>query len=177
MRLLKNIVLGLLGLVVLVALGSFLLPRVVTVERTVTIDAPASSVFPLVNSMQRTVEWSPWLEKDPNVVNTFSGPDSGVGNKMAWASDQPDVGNGTQEIVESVENQKVTTALDFGAQGLATAEFLLNDSGTGTDVTWTLITDTGFNPMARIFGTMLDGFIGPDYEKGLANLKAVAESS
>ena len=177
MRFVRNILLGLAGLIVLAALGSFLLPRVVTVERTVTIDAPATDIFPLVNSMQRTVEWSPWLEKDPNVVNTFTGPESGVGNKMAWASDSPDVGTGTQEIVESVENQKVTTALDFGAQGLATAEFLLTDSGGGTDVTWTLITDTGFNPMARIFGMMLDGFVGPDYEKGLANLKAVAEGA
>ena len=94
---------------------------------------------------------------------------------MTWASDVPNVGNGTQEIVASTENARVDTALDFGEQGLANATFLLEPSGEGTKVTWTLETDAGFNPMARYFGLLLDGFVGPDYEKGLANLKAVAE--
>ncbi|MEM8592605.1 MAG: SRPBCC family protein [Pseudomonadota bacterium] len=174
---LKNIVLGLIAILVIAAAGSLLLPKVVTVERSVMINAPAAEIFPLVNSMQRTVEWSPWLERDPDVENSFTGPEAGVGNKMAWASDQADVGTGTQEIVESIENEKVVTALDFGAQGLATAEFTLAAQGDATEVTWSLITDTGYNPMSRIFGMMLDGFVGPDYEKGLANLKSVAEGA
>jgi len=180
MKFRRRILVGVAVLAALVVAGSFLLPLTVTVERSVMIDAPASAIFPLVNSMQRTVEWSPWLERDPNVQNTFSGPESGVGNRMAWASERADVGNGTQEIVESVENARVVTALDFGAQGLATAEFLLAPqaaSGETTEVTWTLVTDTGFNPMARIFGMLLDGLVGPDYEKGLANLKAAVEGA
>ena len=42
-------------------------------------------------------------------------------------------------------------------------------------MTWGFAADTGFNPVARYFGLVLDRAIGPDYERGLARLKAAAE--
>ena len=65
----------------------------------------------------------------------------------------------------------------FGEQGNALASVVLEPAGAGTKVTWGLDTDLGFNPIARYFGMMMDGMVGPDYEKGLARLKAVAESA
>lgn len=175
MRILK----WLIGIVVVLAVvfvgGAYLLPREVNVARSIEVDAPADQVFPLVNSMKATESWSPWLDRDPNVKLTYTGPDAGVGNKLQWASKDPQVGNGTQEIVVSEENALVKTALDFGDMGLAEAQFILEGSGDKTDVTWTLSTDMGMNPMMRWMGLMMDGWVGADYEKGLANLKAVAE--
>ena len=78
MRLIRNLFIGLIGLVLLLAAGAYLLPRNVIVEREITIDAPPSEVFPLINSLQRGEEWSPWLERDPEVQISHTGPDAGV---------------------------------------------------------------------------------------------------
>jgi len=47
----------------------------------------------------------------------------------------------------------------------------------GTRLTWGFVTDTGFNPMMRWMGVMLDDWVGADYEAGLARLKALAENT
>ena len=52
----------------------------------------------------------------------------------------------------------------------------LTPNGGTTRVTWGFGADTGFNPVARYVGLLMDRAIGPDYEKGLARLKAKAES-
>ena len=95
---------------------------------------------------------------------------------MDWQSEQADVGDGTQEITLSEENALVETALDFGDMGLAKAAFLLESQGEATTVTWTLETDMGLNPIARYMGLMMDGWVGGDYETGLASLKERVEA-
>ena len=52
----------------------------------------------------------------------------------------------------------------------------LEPSGTGSKVTWDFSSDLGFNPVLRYFGLGFDKMVGPDYEAGLAKLKAVAET-
>ncbi len=162
-------------IVVLVAVG-MLLPRQVTVARSIEIDAPAAAIFPYINSLKAMGDWSPWLERDPNVQVSFNEIEAGEGAKMQWQSEQRDVGSGQQEITESKLNEAVVTALDFGEMGVAEAKLTLTEAEGQTEVTWTLDTDMGAGPVGRWFGLMMDGMVGPDYEKGLANLKALVES-
>lgn len=175
MRILKWL-LGIIAIlaVIFVAVG-FFLPRNVTVARSIEINASAGEIFPYVNSLKATEAWSPWLERDPNVQLSYNGTETGVGAAMEWASDEPTVGKGRQEIIESIDGERVTTALDFGDMGLAQASFLLNETGNATTVTWTLFTDMGAGPIGRWMGLMMDSWVGADYEQGLANLKAVVE--
>ena len=176
MQLIKRIFIGLI-IVAAIAVGvAYLLPREVTVERSISIDASPDAIFPYVNSMQRTQEWSPWLERDPDVELVFEGPDEGVGSKMSWASEQRDVGTGTQVVTSSVVNERVETDLDFGPMGTAEAWFQLTPNGSATEVTWGFTGDMGNNPMGRYMGLMMDGLLGPDYEAGLAKLKDIAEA-
>jgi len=175
MRILKWIG-GILVLIVTVFLiGGYLLPQQVTVARSVEINATAGDVFPHVNSLKAAQKWSPWMERDPDVKTTYSGPDSGVGSKLAWSSEHPQVGNGNQEIILSEPDQRVETALDFGEMGLAKAGFLLEENAGVTTVTWTLDTDMGSNPVGRWMGLMMDRWVGADYELGLSNLKSLIE--
>ena len=106
---------------------------------------------------------------------TFSGPDEGVGAGMAWNSENPQVGTGSQEIVVSVPDERVETALDFGPMGTAKAAFLLEAAGGATRVTWDLEADMGNDPMGRWMGLMMDRWVGADYEQGLTNLKTLVE--
>lgn len=166
-----------LGLLLAVLAGvAYLLPREITVERDISVAAPPEQVFPHVNSLKAMQAWSPWLERDPAVQVAFEGPEEGVGARMSWVSDQRDVGNGRQEIVESTDNAEVVSSLDFGDMGTAKAILALAPDGEGTVVTWGLVADMGNSPVGRWMGLAMDGMVGKDYEAGLAKLKALVES-
>ena len=152
-----------------------LLPRQVHVERSVSVARPPAEVFPLANSLKRFNEWSPWRDIDPAAKITFSGPDSGVGSSMHWDGNKQ-IGTGTDTIIASLPDRQVRLELDFGPQGKATSAIELAPADGGTRVTWTLDMDVGSGPVGRYAGLFMDRIIGPDYERGLAKLKALAES-
>ncbi|MEI8297230.1 MAG: SRPBCC family protein [Pseudomonadota bacterium] len=172
---LRKILAWIVALAVALVGGAYLLPRHVHVEREVLVGRPPAAVFPLINSLHRFNEWSPWSGLDPTMKLLYTGPEAGVGAHMAWAGNSK-VGSGNETIVESVPEQRVTTALDFGAQGAAQASLLLTPAGAGTRVVWTLEMDLGMSPVGRYFGLFMDHLIGPDYERGLQRLRALAES-
>ncbi|NVK21174.1 MAG: SRPBCC family protein [Kangiellaceae bacterium] len=177
MKFLKWFFIILATLVAILVIAGFFLPKESHVERSTTINASMDTVFQQVNSFQNFNQWSPWVEKDPNATYTYSGPDAGVGNKMAWASELREVGSGSQEIVESDYPRHVKTKLYFGDDpnpGYAT--FTLEELGPKqTKLTWSFDADFGSNIVGRYFGLMMDGMLGPEYEKGLAKLKSTLE--
>lgn len=175
MKLLKYLVIGLLGLAVIAVAGSFLLADKVSMERSIVIDRPASVVFPLVSDYRRFNEWSPWAELDPATTYELSSPTNGVGAKMSWSSNDPSVGKGSQTITALTPNQRVEAALDFGDQGLANSYFQLSAEGQGTKVSWGFQSDL-HGVVERWFGLMIPSMVAPDYEKGLAKMKQVAEA-
>ena len=176
MRLFRRFFIGLIVVLLLLVAGAYLLPRNVSVARSITIDAAPEAVFPLINSLQAGQDWSPWLSRDPNVKLTYTGPEAGVGNTLEWTSDHPNVGNGKQVIKVSEPNSRVLTDLDFGDMGTAEAAFNLEPAGSGTRITWSLETDMGMSPMGRWMGLMMDRWIGTEYQRGLAQLKEIAEA-
>ncbi len=175
MRIIKWMLGILVALVVVFLAGAFALPKDVAVARSIEIDATPDQIFPHVNSLKAGAEWSPWLGRDPEVQLTYSGPDAGVGAKLDWTSDHPQVGNGSQIISASVPDKQVTTDLDFGDMGSAVAVFELVENAGKTTVTWGFETDLGSNPVARWMGLMMDKWVGGDYEAGLSNLKSLVE--
>ncbi|MEZ5716530.1 MAG: SRPBCC family protein [Paracoccaceae bacterium] len=176
LRFLKRL-LGLVVVLVLLAVAvAYLLPRDVQVSRSITIDAAPERVFPLVDSLKETPNWSPWLGLDPEVRLAFTGPEAGVGNRLDWRSDHPQVGSGMQIITASTPDSHVGFDLDFGNMGKATGAFDLAPAGTGTRLTWSFRTDMGLNPVARWMGLMMDRWVGTDFERGLVSLKRLAEA-
>lgn len=174
MRLLKFLLGAILLLAAIVVVGGFLLPDQVHVERAIVIERSPAQVHDILNSYKRFNEWSPWAEKDPNAIYTYSGPAVGVGAKLAWVGNQ-EVGSGSQEIIASVD-QRVETALDFGENGKGTAAFVLTPEGQGTRVVWAFDTDFEGNLIGRWFGLLMEKMLAPDYEQGLAKLKTLLES-
>lgn len=99
------------GAIVIILAGLILMqPAKGHVEKSVVINAPASAIFPHLNSLEKFVAWSPWAKMDPTVKNTYEGAAAGVSAKMQW--DGPETGKGTQWISESVENERVKTGLN-----------------------------------------------------------------
>lgn len=181
MRMLKWLLYLVLGLLAVLVAGAYLLPDRAHVERSIVIARPPSMVHAVVDSFALFNRWSPWAELDPATRYTYTGPERGAGASMSWASDDPDVGSGTQTITASTP-EAVTTALDFGGM-LATSTMRLAPAGEGTEVTWAfdaalpIPLDGGFffGVLGRWFGLGMDGMIGADYVRGLDRLKTLLE--
>ncbi|MDB5988346.1 MAG: hypothetical protein JWR16_3399 [Nevskia sp.] len=173
----RNIIVGLVVLIVVLLLIGLMLPRTVQISRSVVINAPPSSIFAVVDGFRQFERWSPWAEKDPNLKVEISGPPFGVGAHYSWSGNK-DVGSGTQEIIESHPYTDVKTRLTFsGFDQPSVAVMSLEPlAGQGTHVTWALHSDLGGNPLWHYFGLLMDKMVGPDYERGLAHLKTLVES-
>lgn len=174
MRIVKRVLLLVVVVAVLFFGVGFLLPRQVHVERSAVVQAPPATVHYLLSSFRNYDKWSPWYGLDPKAF-TISGPDFGVGAKLTWASDNKDVGSGSQEIVES-RPDFVKCSLDFGEMGIAYSTYNLTSEGSGTRVVWGLDADMGAGPIGRWFGLMMDSMAGKDFEKGLAGLDRFAST-
>ena len=176
MRWLGRLVAALVAVAAVLVGVAYLLPREVTVTRDTVIEAPPGQVFPHLNSLQKVAEWSPWSDMDPDMRVEFAGPEQGPGNRMTWSSADPAIGEGSQEIIASLPDQRVETALDFGGMGIVTSWLVLRPEGDGTRVTWGLEADMGNAPVGRYMGLMMDHWVGGDFEAGLARLKALVEA-
>jgi uncharacterized protein YndB with AHSA1/START domain len=157
-------------------LGALLLPGEIRVERNIEISAPPDQVFPLVDDLEVFHRWSPWSSADSATVYEFSGPDAGVGARMTWSSENPEVGAGSQEIISSTPPEQVLLALDFGPQGGAEAAFDLEPTDSGTRVTWSFGYDIGYDLVGRYVGLVMQEMVGRKYEEGLERLKRFAET-
>lgn len=174
----KKVVLGivyaLIAFVVVFMGGAYVLPGEAVVERRITIAAPADKVFAIASDLKRFKEFSPWAEIDPGQHYTFEGPETGIGQKMSWTSDNPQLGSGSQTVVDYQPNKRFATTLEFGGMGDAVAYLDFSAMANETRVTWGFKTLL-HNPLERWMGLLYDRTFGPDNEKGLARLKALAE--
>ncbi len=176
MTLFRKVVLGIGGVIALLAVVGLLLPRHIHIERAVTIAAPQATVFTVLNGFTHFNRWSPWSQLDPNAKYTFEGPRSGVGARLSWVGDPATMGSGAQAIITSEPWERVQTDFDFGPQGKAIGTYTLTRDAGETRVVWGFNTDLGLNPVSRYLGLMFDTMIGRDYERGLAALKTFVES-
>jgi hypothetical protein len=172
---LKRVLWLLLGLLIAIVGVGALLPDRAHVERSVTVGTPPTRAFEVLNSFRDFSKWSPWHERDPNARYRFDGPESGVGARMSWESSNPQVGKGSQTIAVSEPERRIKVLLDFGPMGQAAAGYLIAPDGAGSRITWTFDTEFGWDLFGRYLGLMMDRWIGPDYERGLANLKKLLE--
>jgi len=175
MRIVNRLLIGLGIVIAALVVLSFLLPRHVTIARSIVIEARPAKVFSEVNSLQRFNAWSPWAAIDPQTQYSYSGPEEGVGNAMTWTSDHPDVESGSQRIIRSEPDQIVESLLEFRDMGIAKTRFRLESQGPRTIVTWSFEVDMGINPAMRYVGLFMDDWVGKPYENGLISLKKTVE--
>jgi carbon monoxide dehydrogenase subunit G len=175
MKALKIIGIILAAIIVIILAAVFMQPAKGHVEKSVTINAPASAIFPHMNDLKKFVVWSPWSKMDPTAKQTFEGAVAGVGAKMAW--DGPVTKTGSQWIVESVENERVKTGLAFGGEeGQSWSEFKLSPEGNGTKVIWTFDGENkGF--AGKAMWLVMNPMLGSQFEDGLKDLKTLVESA
>ena len=145
------------------------------VERTATVSATPEQLLPLLSDFHRWEAWSPWEKLDPQMKRTFEGSQSGQGAVYAWTGNS-EVGSGRMEVL-SATPQAVTIKLDF-ITPMATSNttaFALEPNGATTRVIWKMDGPMPYMSKLMTVFMSMDGLIGKDFEKGLAQLKAEAE--
>lgn len=152
-------------------------PTEYSVTREVSIDAPVSVVFEMVNNHKNRDSWSPWERMDPNMTKTYEGPESGVGALYKWSGNDS-VGTGSLEIMEVTENEMIKSKLSFTEPWESTSDVIwtFKEDNGATLASWTVAGELpGF--MFWMGQEEMDANMGPDFERGLGMLKEVAESS
>lgn len=168
--------LAVIGIIVLaiVAVG-LALPSTFRVERSVEIEAPAKKIYDYVVEPRQWAKWSVWTRRDPAMKITYSGPPFGMGAKWSWQSKSE--GSGSMELTRVEPDRAVEYALSFPDFGMrSTGALRLEPAGTRTRLAWSAAGDVGPNPLKHYIAAMMDRMVGPDFEAGLANLKALAEA-
>jgi len=167
--------LAVIGAIALVIVGvGFFLPSTFSVERSTEINAPAKKIYDLIVEPKQWARWAVWNQRDPAMKITYSGPPFGMGAKWSWESKTEGTGSMTFTRVEP--DRSVEYALSFPEFGVRSSGALrLEPVGKATRITWTNTGDVGSNPLKRYLPLTMDRMVGPDFEAGLANLKALAE--
>jgi len=152
-------------------------PSTYHVERSTTIAASPEAVHATLNDLHEFEAWSPWTKLDPNMKIDLAGPDSGVGQAYHWVGNDK-VGEGRMTIVESEPAKKVGLKLEFIKPFASTSNtaFSLAPGASGTQVTWSVDGDADFMTKAMSLVKPMDAMIGPDFERGLAQLKSTVEA-
>lgn len=140
------------------------------------IAAPPAAIHPFVSNLRKWQEWAVWTkELDPQVKNTWSGPEEGVGAGWAWLG--PKMGRG--KIVVTASDVATGVKLDEAIEGdeiNAHATFSYVVVGASTRVVWV---DEGTLPpvLGGYFRGMIEKMLGENFEKGLEKLKSVVEAA
>lgn len=173
---LKTILIVVVVLVAAILIYAATKPDQFRIQRTASISAPAEKIYLLINDFHTWSVWSPWEKLDLAMKKTHSGAPQGKGAVLEWDGNK-DVGTGRMEVLESIPSSKILIKLDFlkPFEAHNQAEFTLAPDTGSTQVTWAM-----YGPQPYIVKVMslfcsMDKMVGGQFEKGLADLKALAE--
>jgi len=168
-------ILAVIGAIALAfVIGGLFLPSTFLVSRSVIINAPPKKIYDLVVEPKQWAAWSVWNQRDPNMQITYKGPPFGMGAKWEWVSKTE--GSGSMEFTRVEPDKSVEYSLSFPEYNMkSTGALRLEPMGAATVVVWTNQGDVGGNPLKHYLAMMMDRMVGPDFESGLVNLKALAE--
>ncbi len=176
MKFLKVLLAFLLIGVILFLIVTALLPKSYNVSKEYTILAPVDTVYKHISDYKKWDTWSPWARMDSTAVYSYSNPSAGVGSIMSWESglEEDGIGKGRMTTTNAIVNQELQYELSFEEPMKSQSQggFYLEGDSTQTRVKWY---DQGAAkwPMGRVFGVLMETFIGEDFERGLHNLDSV----
>ena len=153
-------------------------PAQYRVARSATVTAPPQAVFAQVNDFHKWEAWNPWGKIDPAMKLNYEGAPAGTGAIYTWIGNK-EVGEGRMTLIESRPSDLIRIKMEFFKPfaGNSIAEFTFKPEGNQTAVTWSMTGEKNFMAKAIHLFTNMDKMIGGQFEKGLAQMKSVAEAA
>lgn len=170
----------LLGLAILI--GFFLCLAIIikknyAIEREITINKPINEVFDYVKLMRNQEKYNVWVMRDPNVKIVYQGVDGTQGFTSSWEGNKQ-AGKGEQEIKEINDRKSIQIEIRFEKPFQNVGQtYLFTDtiSPTATKLKYQMVGTNKF-PM-NLMNIIIDGLLGKDLEKSLANVKQNLETN
>ena len=176
MKILKILLSAVGALAALFLLVAAFLPSSYTVERSIEINKPPAVVFEQVADFNNYLKWNPWSKLEPTAKNTITGVQKQVGASWMWeGSDQIGKGSLTLEKIEPYRALAFKLAFIAPYESEASDSWTFEQTPNGTKATWHNTGELPY-PMMRYMGLMLEGMLGPQFEQGLYDLKALSEA-
>jgi uncharacterized protein YndB with AHSA1/START domain len=175
---LKKILVALAAAIAVLLLVVATRPDDYKVVRTAAVAAPPEAVFAAVADFHRWEAWSPWGKLDPAMKTEYTGAPGAPGSSYYWTGNDK-VGEGRMTIERATPPSAVTIKLEFMKPfaSVALTDFTVKPAGAGSEVSWAMSGKHTFMSKAMCLVKSMDAMIGPDFERGLAQLKQVAESA
>ncbi len=171
-----------LYLVIIAIIAAFLFwvsrrPDNFSLQRQIDINAIPADIFPWINNLKKMNMWNPWSTQDAKSVIAYDGPDEGPGAIYTWAGGK--MGQGKFQIIDVTAPDSINCRLlmikPMAADNLVS--FDIRKTNGATTVTWKMSGKNSF--MSKLMHTLMnmDKMVGRDFDKGLANLKALVEQN
>ena len=177
MKVVKRILLGLLGLLALFLLVALFIKKDFAVEREIVINKPKQEVFAYLKPLKNQSNWSTFIKKDPNIKMTYQGADGTTGSISAWDGNS-DVGKGEMEIKSITEDERIDLELRFIKPFVSTAPAYFTTEALGdqqTKVKWGMSGRMAYPMNGMQLFMSMDDAIGTEYQQSLVNLKNLLE--
>lgn len=177
MKYLRLFIFFILSLIVIVVVFSWLVPVKQSLDKSISIQAPAAVVFEQVGRLEHFNQWSAWNQHDSTVKLTYTGTDGTVGATSHWAGDPKISGEGSIEISSLDAGKSVQQKIHFikPKEGHAFSAFTLSELNGLTTVSWHFESETPRPWNIFNFFADIEKNLGPEFEKGLSALKARVE--
>ena len=176
MKTFVKVLFWLLGIIAVLVIISFFLPKTSRVGRSILIKSNPDVIYGLTCDFTKWHLWVPWTkETDSTIVYESKGTPCQVGTTWSWEGKT--TGTGMMTATELIPGQLVACDLEFEhGKYKSKGKITLEKQGDSCKVTWSYEGDLGYNPMARYMGLFMERMVAPDYEKGLAKLKKISEA-
>ena len=174
---LKKVLIGAAVVVLLFLAVVATRPSSYKVTRSAQVSAPPQTVWTQVADFHRWDAWSPWAKLDPAMKTTYHGPSAAPGSIYEWTGNDK-AGEGRMTIVAARPGESVVIKLEFLRPFASQSDttFTFAPRGGGTEVTWAMAGNNNFVGKVFCLFIDMDKMIGNDFEKGLLQLKTVAEA-
>lgn len=139
-------------------------------------------VYDTLNSFRRFKTWNVLALRDPKMQIKLSGPETGVGARLDYVSDEKSlgVGSGSWEITTSEPNKRIAFAIDNNERGHdKRSEFRFKPtgrSGRNVEITQTYDVQYGWNLVGRYGGLYVSRHVGDGMKLSLARLSNMLAS-
>lgn len=141
-----------------------------SVEKSISIDAPADKVFSIISDFKQWRPWSPWLIMEPEASVDVAAD----GESYTWRGKRVGEGAMAKTAVDPPRMMDCDLTFLKPWKSVSKTRFELVQEGQGTKITWRM---EGSLPAFMFFmKKMMMTMIGLDYGRGLAMLKDYAET-
>ena len=178
MKILKGVLLVILGIVILALVVALFVKKEYAVEQQITINKPEPVVFEFIKHIKNQDQYSVWNNLDPAMKKSYTGTDGTVGFISAWESKSKNVGKGEQEITNIVEDDRIDMKLRFKEPFEAEDDAYMVTEAAGADQTnvkWGFKGKMAYPMNLMLLFMDMEGMLGKDLQAGLDKLKVVLE--